>query len=84
MIQLRGLTHEQQKCLRSASRQIESHKFTERLLHEQLDHAKKQLEKEERSQHTLQTSLERRMDRQEETIKAKLDKQKMELNASVS
>lgn len=83
LTQLRGLTHEQEKSLKSASRQIEHLKLNEKMVQDELRTLKKLLDQEKAHLTVVQNSAQRRMDFHEENMRSKLEKQKIELNANV-
>jgi len=81
--QLRGVTDEQQKSLRAASRQLESLKLNERLMQDEIQNLKTLLEKEKSHMQVVQNSAQRRYDLFEESTKSKIERQKNDLNAKV-
>lgn len=83
VVQLRGLTHEQQKALRAAARQIEHLKFSEKVCQDELCTVRTLLEKQKAHLQVVQGTHQRRLEVQEENIQAKLDKQRNELNSKV-
>lgn len=83
LIQLRGLTHEQQRALRSAARQLEHFKFNEKFFHDELRSARLLLEKEKGHIQLVQTTNQRKLESQEENLHSKFEKQKNELNSKV-
>lgn len=83
LTQLRGLTHEQEKSLRSASRQIEHLKLNEKIMQDELRSLKKLLDQEKAHLTVVQNSAQRRIDFHEDNMRAKLEKQKNDLNSNV-
>jgi hypothetical protein len=83
VIQLRGVTNEQQKSLRAASRQLDQFKMNERLMQTELQTLKKALEQEKNHFQVLTNSTQRRLDAQEVSVTERLEKQKDDLVAKV-
>lgn len=81
--QLRGVTNEQQKSIRSAARQLEQFKTNERFMQSEIISLKLLLEKEKSHCQVITSSTQRRLDAQEQTGLDQLLKQKAELNAKV-
>ncbi|OXA62206.1 Myosin-13 [Folsomia candida] len=79
--QLRGVTNEQQKSIRSAARQLEQFKTNERFMQSEIISLKLLLEKEKSHCQVITSSTQRRLDAQEQTGLDQLLKQKAELNA---
>jgi len=82
LTQLRGLTHEQEKSLRSASRQIEHLKLNEKIMQDELRTLRKLLDQEKAHLTVIQNSAQRRIDFHEENMRSKLDKQKSDINSN--
>ncbi|ODN06174.1 hypothetical protein Ocin01_00461 [Orchesella cincta] len=80
LTQLRGLTHEQEKSLRSASRQIEHLKLQEKIMQDELRTLRKLLDQEKAHLTVIQNSAQRRIDFHEENMRSKLERQKNDIN----
>jgi multidrug resistance efflux pump len=82
--QLRGVTDEQQKALRAASRQLEDIKVNERMMQDEVQNLKTLLEKEKTHTQVMQNAAQRRYDLNEESMLSKMERQKNDLNAKVA
>jgi hypothetical protein len=81
--QLRGLTNEQQKSLKAASRQLEQCKMNERLMHSEIQNLKTLLEQEKTHALVISNSAQRRIDTSEKTMREKMEETKTQLNKEV-
>nr|CAD7456836.1 unnamed protein product [Timema tahoe] len=79
--QLRGLTQEQQRSLRVATRQTEQLQVSEKMLKEEISRLESSLNKEKAHYSAMQTIHDRRMAELEKKLQARLDQQKSELTA---
>nr|CAD7429847.1 unnamed protein product [Timema monikensis] len=79
--QLRGLTHEQQRSLRVATRQTEQLQVSEKMLKEEISRLQSSLNKEKAHYSAMQTIHDRRMAELEKKLQARLDQQSSELTA---
>lgn len=84
MIQLRGVTSEQQKSVKCAARQIEVLKGNEKSMQSEITSLKLLLEKEKNHCQVITNSTQRRLEAQEKNVADQLEKQKADLNAKVS
>ncbi|CAG2060053.1 unnamed protein product, partial [Timema podura] len=74
--QLRGLTQEQQRSLRVATRQTEQLQVSEKMLKEEISRLESSLNKEKAHYSAMQTIHDRRMAELEKKLQARLDQQK--------
>ncbi|XP_023711917.1 protein FAM184A isoform X4 [Cryptotermes secundus] len=81
VIQLRGLTIEQQRSLRVTTRQTEQLQVSERLLKEEVTRLRGQLDKEKSHGICMQSLHEKKMADNEKKFEIRLDQQKSEITA---
>ncbi|CAH0385356.1 unnamed protein product [Bemisia tabaci] len=81
--QLRGLSNEQQRSLKVATRQVEQLQNSEKLLKEEIDKLKSLLQKEKTHLATMQGIHNREIAEKERKFQFKLDQYKTEVNSQV-
>lgn len=81
VIQLRGLTIEQQRALRVTTRQTEQLQVSERMLKEEVTRLRGQLDKEKSHAICMQSLHEKKMADNEKKFEARLDQQKSDVTA---